>query len=94
MIQPISSRLLVQRIDQARPESSLIVVPDTVRDKPSQFAAVLAIGKLNQGGVEVGDLVVLKDFCGAPVFTVLPGDTTETECAFVDEEDVLAVVEV
>lgn len=92
MIHPRGARLLVQRIEEAKPSTSLIEIPETIQDKPSQFAVVWAIGTLVQGGVQVGDMVILKDFAGAPVQTTLPGDETETECLIVPEEDVLAVV--
>jgi co-chaperonin GroES (HSP10) len=92
MIRPLGARLLVTRIEQARPESVHIIIPDTIQDKPSVFAIVFALGKLQQGGIEVGDIVILKDFTGAPALVTLPGDEQETECIIVNEDDVLAVV--
>jgi co-chaperonin GroES (HSP10) len=88
----MGTRLLVKRIEQAKPDTQLIVIPDTVQDKPSIFAIVFAIGKLVHGGVEVGDIVILKDFTGAPALVQLPGDEQQTECIIVNEDDVLAVV--
>jgi len=94
VIQPRGARVLVKRIEQARPETQLIIVPETVEDKPSQYGLVLAFGRLVQGGIVVGDIVLLKDYAGAPCFTrVSPEDTEDTECALVNEDDVLAVVE-
>jgi len=93
MIRPMGARLLVKRIEQAKPESQLIVIPDTVQDKPSIFAIVFAIGKLVQGGISVGDIIILKDFVGAPAVVTLPGDEAQTECLIVNEDDVLAVTE-
>lgn len=91
MIRPMGARALVKRLDAPKPESSLIVVPDTVQDKPSQFAVVLAIGVLVQGGFDVGDTVVLRDFAGAPVLVNF--DEEQIEAAIVNEDDVLMVVE-
>lgn len=93
MLQPKGARLLVRRIEAAKPDTTLIVIPDTVIDKPSAFAIVLAIGKLQQNEVAVADIVILKDFVGSPVRTTLPGDTDETDCLIVNEEDCLAVVD-
>jgi len=78
-------------MDAPKPASSLIVVPDTVEEKPSQFAVVLAIGKLAQGGFDVGDTVILKDFAGAPCEVTL--DNEVMDASVVSEDDVLAVVE-
>lgn len=93
MIKVMGARLLVQRIEQKKPESELVIVPDTIQDKPSNTAVVWGVGKLEHGGVDVGDLVVIKDFVGAPVPVTLPGDELETDCVIVNEEDVLAVIE-
>ena len=93
MIRPMGTRLLVKRIEQAKPDTQLIVIPDTVQDKPSIFAIVFGIGKLVQGGISVGDIIILKDFVGAPCTVTLPGDKTNTDCLIVNEDDVLAVTE-
>lgn len=93
MIQPLGARLLVKRIEEAKPETQLVIIPDSVQDKPSIFAIVFALGKLVQGGIVVGDIVVLKDFTGAPALVTLPGDQVATECIIVNEDDVLAVME-
>jgi co-chaperonin GroES (HSP10) len=92
MIQPIGARLLVKRIEQAKPETQHIIIPETIEQKSSAFAAVFAIGTLKQDGIEVGDIVILMDYVGAPANVTLPGDETETECLIVNEDDVLAVV--
>jgi co-chaperonin GroES (HSP10) len=94
VIQPHGPRLLVKRLDEAKVESTLIIVPETADVKASQYALVLAIGKLQQGGVKPGDVVILKDYAGAPVFVKLDGpDGPLSECALVMEDDCLAVVE-
>ena len=93
MLRPNGARLLVKRVEEKKPESELIIVPETISQKPSAFAVVYAIGTLKQGGVSVGDLVVLRDYVGAPAEVFLPGDETPTECIIVNEDEVLAVVE-
>lgn len=91
MIRPVGARLLVKRLDAVRLQSELIVIPETVEDKPSQFALVLSIGTLKHGGVEVGDAVILRDFSGAPARTEFDGEMLDA--AIVGEDEVLAVVE-
>lgn len=96
MIRPLGPRLLIKRLDEAPSQvaGSLIFIPETIEAKPSAFALVLAIGKLIQGGIVPGDVVILKDYAGCPVYEKLDGPGgPETECALVVEEDVLAVVE-
>lgn len=91
MMRPMGARALVKRLPKPRPVSSLIEVPDTVEDKPSQYALVLAVGRLVQGGFGVGDTVILRDFAGAPCETEFDGE--RIDASIVPEEDVLAVVE-
>jgi co-chaperonin GroES (HSP10) len=87
----MGARALVKRLERPKSTSSLIVIPDTVEDQPSQYALVLAVGKLVSGGFDMGDTVILKDYSGTPVVVVL--DDEEIEAMVVVEDDVLAVVE-
>lgn len=91
MVKPLGARALVKRLDAPRPKSSLIEIPDTIEEKPSQFALVLAVGALVQGGFKVNDIVILRDFAGAPC-EVLVNDVV-LEAVIVPEDEVLAVVE-
>ena len=95
MIQPLGNRILVKRLDMARHTSTLLVIPDTVdTDRPSQFGLVIAIGTKFREAVKPGDVVVLKDFVGSPVFVRLDGpDGNLTECSIVPEDGVLMVIE-
>ena len=94
MIQPRGPRVLVKRLEEPKPASSLLIIPETADVKESQYALVLAIGNLQQGGVAPGDVIILKDYAGAPVFIRLDGeDGPLSECALVMEDDCLAVVE-
>lgn len=90
MIKPLGARALVLRLPEPKPESSLLITPETVEDKPSKFAVVLAIGTLQQGGFDVGDTVILQDYVGAPCTTEIDGATVEA--AIVTEDQVLAVM--
>ena len=91
MLKPTGPRVLVKRLDPPKPESSLIEVVSTSVDKPSAFALVLAVGKLEQGGFDVGDTVILTDYAGAPCAVEIEGERIEAAVVF--EKDVLAVVE-
>lgn len=93
MLTPNGARVLVKRLDAPQPVSELIIIPDMIGATPSSFALVIAVGKLLQGGISPGDVVVLKDYSGAPVSVDLEGDSAPFECSIVVEDDVLAVVE-
>lgn len=90
MIQPLGPRLLVKRLDAPKP-STTIIIPDSVADKPSVYALVLAVGNKLTEQIEIGDTVILKDFAGAAITTEFDGEMME--CAMVVESDVLAIVE-
>lgn len=91
MLKPMGARLVVKRMDAPRPETT-IIIPESVGDKPSQFAIVMAVGTKVRESVAVGDTVILKDYVGAPCEVLLDGEIIEA--LVVNEDDVLAVVEV
>jgi co-chaperonin GroES (HSP10) len=90
MIQPLGNRVLISRMPEPKPVTSLIIQPDSVLDKPSQFGIVLAIGTKVRESLAVGDTVVLRDFSGAPV----SADMAEgIDNAFmIVEDDILGVL--
>lgn len=90
MLIPSGPRLLISRIMEKQMSSSLIEVVE-FQKTPSQFGVVLAIGKLKDPQVDVGDIVVLNAYAGAPVTVDVLGH--EEEAFIVMEDDVLAVVE-
>jgi len=67
MVQPMGARVLISRLPAPKPASSLLIVPESVSDKPSQFAVVLAVGSKVREKLSVGDTVILRDFSGAAV---------------------------
>jgi co-chaperonin GroES (HSP10) len=87
----MGARALVKRVDAPKPESSLIITPETVEAKPSPYAVVIAVGKLVQGGFAPADVVLLHDYAGAPCNVELDGEVIEA--VVVSEDDVLCVVE-
>ena len=90
MIRPMGARALVKRLDAPKPESQHIIIPESVQDRLSQFGLVLAVGDLKQGGFDVGDMVILANYTGAPCTVEFDGDVIDA--VMVGEEHVLAVV--
>jgi len=88
-VTPRGPRVLVKRLEEPALKSSLIEVVQ-MHEEPSQFAVVLATGKLEQGGIEIGDTVVTKPFVGAPLEVTIEGQTIEAFMLM--ETDCLAVV--
>lgn len=90
MIQPLGPRVLISRMPQPKPVTTLIIQPDSVLDKPSQFAIILAVGTKVREALTVGDTVVLRDFSGAPV----GADMAEgiDDAYMVMEDDILGVL--
>lgn len=91
MVRPMGPRALVKRLEEPKPESSVIVVPDTVGGPPSQYAIVIAVGTLEQGGFDAGDVVILDNYAGAPCNVEIDGEVVEA--VMVSEKNVLAVVD-
>jgi chaperonin GroES len=90
MLKPIGPRVLVKRIDEPRPQSELIIVPDVVESEASAFAIVLAVGTKVTEDINVADTVVLSKYAGAPVTVELDGE--RLEAIIVMQDDVLGIV--
>lgn len=90
MIQPLGARAVIKRLPRPQLTSEFIEVV-AGEEKPSNLALVLAVGKLKQGGFDVGDIVYLTDYCGAACVVELDGE--QIDAFVVPEEDVLAKVE-
>ena len=91
MVQPYGNRLLVSRVPEPRTTSDLLIIPDTISDRPSPFGFVLAVGSKVREDVEVGDTVILADYSGFPTMVDIEG--TEVEAFIMPEDMVLMVVE-
>jgi len=73
MLQPYGDRILLTRIPAPRLTSSLLIMPDTISERPSPFGMVLAVGSKVTEDVKPGDTVVMSDYSGAPVRTEFEG---------------------
>lgn len=95
MIQAHRGRVLVHRVTTKLEQSkdSLLVLPETIVERPTPFALVISSGSLKHSErLKPGDMVILGDYAGAPV-EVTMDDGTTIEGHFVNEDDVLAVIE-
>jgi len=93
LFQPRGPRVLVKRLDEAQPQSKLLTVIQA-NPKPGQFGFVLAVGHLKHSPeLALGQVVVLKDFCGTIVHVELTEGASPEECALVMEDDVLMICE-
>src|SRR5271155_5595290 len=92
--QPLGDRVVVEREEAKSTTAGVIVLPDTVKDKP-QKGKVLAIGdgRITKDGkrrelqVKVGDLVLFTTY--APEEIKLQGGD---KVLLMREEDILAVI--
>ena len=89
MIRVLGQKVLIKRIEQPALKSSLIEIIEFAPE-PSQFGLVLAVGNAPVVEVKVGDVVVLKQFSGAPVTFDMNGE--EVEAFVMMNEDLLAIV--
>ena len=91
MLQPHGRQVLISRIPEPRPQSALLIVPDTISDRPSPFGFVLGVGSKVREPLQVGDHVVLADYSGFPTTVDIEG--TEVEAFVMHEDYVLMVIE-
>jgi co-chaperonin GroES (HSP10) len=70
---------------------SLIIIPETVEEKPTNFAIVLAAGKLVHSELTPGEMVIVTDYAGAPTEVVMDDGST-VEAHIIVEDDVLGVL--
>ena len=93
MVRVIGDRVLVERITEPTPASTLIEVV-SLNDTPSQFCRVVAVGngrRLKDGSrlsipLETGQTIVTNPYCGTPMIV------EERELFIVVEDDILGVV--
>lgn len=92
MMQPLGPRVLIKRLDQPKTTSQLIEVVENSA-KPSQYAVVLAVGKLTDKSVVVGSVIITKDYCGAEVQVAIEEGAVPESAFVIMEDDILALVE-
>ncbi len=85
-LRPIGERALVKPVEQEERTASGIVLPETAKDKP-QTARIIAIGDLEDGKVNQGDLVVFAKYSGTEI--TLDGE----DYLILDADHLLGIVE-
>jgi chaperonin GroES len=94
MIKPLGDRVVVKALEREEVTKSGIVLPDTVKEKPSEGKVVaVGTGKLMENGTRValdvkeGDKVIFSKYGGTEV--KLDGQ----DYLILSERDILAIVE-
>ena len=92
-IQPLSDRILVERIEAEEKTAGGIVVPDTAKEKPKEGKIIsLGTGKLNENGekqaftVKEGDTILFESFAGTEV------NIDGKEYLVMKEDDVIGII--
>jgi len=93
-IQPLSDKVLVERLEAENKTAGGIVLPDTAKEKP-QKGKVVNVGKgktLDDGTVKAmqvkkGDIVLFTSYAGTEI------KIDSKEYLIMDESDIMAVIE-
>jgi chaperonin GroES len=93
-IQPLSDKVLVERLEAENKTAGGIVLPDTAKEKP-QKGRVVNVGKgktLDDGTikpmqVKKGDIVLFTSYAGTEI------KVDGKEYLIMDESDIMAVIE-
>lgn len=66
-LQPINQYVLVEKIEEeTKKTSSGIIIPETAK-KEQNTGKVLAIAKVNEAEISVGDIVIFKKYSGEEI---------------------------
>lgn len=92
-VQPLSDRILIERIEEEEQKVGSIYVPDTAKEKPQQ-AKVIAVGpgRLNDKGermpmeIKTGDRILISKYGGTEI------KIDGKEMLIIRQDDVLAVL--
>ena len=85
-LRPIGERALVKPVEPEEKTASGIVLPETAKDKP-HTARIIAIGDLEDGEVNQGDLVVFAKYSGTEI------TLDDEDYLILDADDLLGIVE-
>jgi len=93
-LQPLSNRVLVERIEPEEVKKGSIIIPDTVKEKPQQGKIIAAgPGAIDENGnrkkmdVKMGDKVLFGKYSGTEV------TIDEMEYLIMGEDDILGIIE-
>jgi len=85
-IKPLGDRALIKPITEEKRTEGGLVLPDTSKEKP-QKAEVIAIGKLEDFDLNVGDRVIFSKYAGTEI--KIDGE----DYILIDSGDILGLIE-
>jgi len=85
-IKPLGDRVLIKPITEEKRTEGGLVLPDTSKEKP-QKAEVIAIGKLEDVDLNVGDRVIFSKYAGTEI--KIDGE----DYILIDSGDILGLIE-
>jgi len=85
-IKPLGERILVKTEEKVEKTKGGIYIPDTAKEKP-QEGKIVAVGKLKESELKVGDTVIFESFAGNEI------EVEGKKYLIMNEKDVLAKVE-
>jgi len=85
-IKPLGERVLIKPITEEKRTEGGLVLPDTSKEKP-QKAEVIAIGKLEDVDLNVGDRVIFSKYAGTEI------KIDAEDYILIDSGDILGLIE-
>ena len=85
-IKPLGDRVLIKPITEEKRTEGGLVLPDTSKEKP-QKAEVIAIGKLEDVDLNVGDRVIFSKYAGTEI------KIDSEDYILIDSGDILGLIE-
>ncbi|HPF16232.1 MAG TPA: co-chaperone GroES [Thermotogota bacterium] len=85
-IKPLGDRALIKPITEEKRTEGGLVLPDTSKEKP-QKAEVIAIGKLEDVDLNVGDRIIFSKYAGTEI--KIDGE----DYILIDSGDILGLIE-
>jgi len=85
-VTPLGERLLIKPIKEEKKTEGGIVLPDSAKEKPMK-AEVIAIGKVEDLDLKVGDKVIFSKYAGTEI------KIEDEDYIIIDASDILAKIE-
>ncbi|HIP92393.1 MAG TPA: co-chaperone GroES [Thermotoga sp.] len=85
-VTPLGERLLIKPIKEEKKTEGGIVLPDSAKEKPMK-AEVIAIGKVEDLDLKVGDKVIFSKYAGTEI------KIDDEDYIIIDASDILAKIE-
>ncbi|HDG62322.1 MAG: co-chaperone GroES [Thermotoga sp. 4484_232] len=85
-VTPLGERLLIKPIKEEKKTEGGIVLPDSAKEKPMK-AEVIAIGKVEDIDLKVGDKVIFSKYAGTEI------KIEDEDYIIIDASDILAKIE-